>query len=161
MYQNLLLLLISLPGVHRADRTAAPFGVLDVVAQPWCSSAFLAGETVADQQQWNFQQRKKAELAAGREPRRASCTTGLFRCSRHPNFFFEQAQWWVVFAFGAIAAGSLLQWTVLGAVLLTLLFVGSTRVHREHHPLALPRVRRLPEDHPRPHPPPTPPRHHR
>ncbi len=33
----------------------------------------------------------------------------------------------MVFAFGAIAARSVLQWTVLGAVLLTLLFLGSTR----------------------------------
>ena len=53
--------------------------------------------------------------------------SGLFRYSRHPNFFFEQAQWWVLFAFGAIAAGSVLQWTVVGPVLLTLLFLGSTR----------------------------------
>ncbi len=32
-----------------------------------------------------------------------------------------------MFLFGAVAAGSLLQWTVLGPLLLTLLFVGSTR----------------------------------
>ena len=37
-----------------------------------------------------------------------------------------QAQWWVFLAFGAIAAGSVLQWTVVGAVLLSLLFIGST-----------------------------------
>ena len=83
--------------------------------------AFLAGETIADQQQWNFHQRKKAGAAPTR-----FLTTGLFRYSRHPNFFFEQAQWWTVFTFGAIAAGSVLQWTVVGPVLLTLLFLGST-----------------------------------
>jgi steroid 5-alpha reductase family enzyme len=33
----------------------------------------------------------------------------------------------VFFVIGAVAAGSLLQWTVLGAALLTLLFIGSTR----------------------------------
>ena len=87
----------------------------------------LAGETIADQQQWNFHQWKRAEAAAGRDPRPRFLQTGLFRYSRHPNFFFEQAQWWVLFAFGAVAAGSLWQPTVLGAVLLTLLFVGSTR----------------------------------
>jgi steroid 5-alpha reductase family enzyme len=47
--------------------------------------------------------------------------------SRHPNFFFEQAQWWVFFLFGAVAAGSVLQLTVLGPLLLTALFIGSTR----------------------------------
>jgi steroid 5-alpha reductase family enzyme len=86
----------------------------------------LAGETVADQQQWDFHQAKKAALAAGEDPRPRFLQTGLWRYSRHPNFFFEQAQWWTFFFFGAIAAGSVLQWTVLGAVLLTALFVGST-----------------------------------
>ena len=85
--------------------------------------ACLVGETIADQQQWNFQQWKKSQSA----PRRQFVQSGLFRYSRHPNFFFEQAQWWVIFAFGAIAAGSVAQWTVVGAILLTLLFVGSTR----------------------------------
>jgi steroid 5-alpha reductase family enzyme len=74
-----------------------------------------------------FQTWKRGEIAAGRDPRPRFVQTGLFQYSRHPNFFFEQAQWWVIFAFGAIAAGSVTQWTVAGAVLLTLLFVGSTR----------------------------------
>jgi steroid 5-alpha reductase family enzyme len=125
LYQNLLLLLISLPA-YTAFRHRGGFGALDVLATV-VFLAFLTGETVADQQQWNFQQWKKTEVAAGREPHPRFVQTGLFRFSRHPNFFFEQAQWWVVFAFGAIAAGSVLQPTVLGAVLLTLLFVGSTR----------------------------------
>ena len=82
------------------------------------------GETVADQQQWNFQRWKRA---AGPDARPRFVQTGLFRYSRHPNFFFEQAQWWVFVGFAASAAGSLWQPTVLGAVLLTLLFIGSTR----------------------------------
>ncbi|HWC84613.1 MAG TPA: DUF1295 domain-containing protein [Pseudonocardiaceae bacterium] len=125
VYQNLLLLLITLPAWTALDHRT-PLGVGDVIAAV-VFLAFLTGETVADQQQWNFQQWKKSELAAGREPERRFVRTGLFRYSRHPNFFFEQAQWWVIFAFGAIAARSVLQWTVLGAFLLTLLFVGSTR----------------------------------
>jgi steroid 5-alpha reductase family enzyme len=125
IYQNVILLLITLPA-YTALRHRGGFGLLDVVL----GVAFLAGligETVADQQQWDFQQWKRAEVAAGREPRPGFVSSGLFRYSRHPNFFFEQAQWWIIFLFGAVAAGSLLQWTVLGAVLLTLLFVGSTR----------------------------------
>jgi steroid 5-alpha reductase family enzyme len=125
VYQNVILLLITLPAdtalLHRT-----PFGVGDVVAAV-VFLAFLVGETVADQQQWTFQEWKRTELDAGRTPDQRFLRTGLFRYSRHPNFFFEQAQWWVVFTFGAIAAGSVVQWTVLGAVLLTLLFVGSTR----------------------------------
>jgi steroid 5-alpha reductase family enzyme len=119
IYQNLILLAICLPA-YTAYTHPTPLGPLDVVAAA-AFLAFLTGETVADQQQWNFHRRK----AAGSAPTRF-LTTGLFRYSRHPNFFFEQAQWWVVFAFGAIAAGSPLQWTIAGAVLLSLLFLGST-----------------------------------
>jgi len=125
LYQNLLLLLISLPA-YTAFKQQGGFGVLDVLAT-LVFLGFLLGETIADQQQWNFHQWKKAEVAAGRTPQPGFLRTGLFRYSRHPNFFFEQAQWWVIFFFGAIAAGSVLQPTILGAVLLTLLFVGSTR----------------------------------
>jgi len=120
IYQNLIVLLIALPA-WTAYQHPTPLGALDIVAAV-VFAGLLAGETVADQQQWNFHQRKAAGTTTDR-----FLTTGLFRYSRHPNFFFEQAQWWVVFAFGAIAAGSVLQWTVTGPVLLTLLFLGSYR----------------------------------
>jgi steroid 5-alpha reductase family enzyme len=124
IYQNVLLLLITLPAwtayLHRT-----PLNALDIVLAV-VFLAFLAGETIADQQQWNFHQWKSAEKAAGREPSPRFLQTGLFRVSRHPNFFFEQAQWWVVFLFGCVAAGSILQWTVIGPLLLTGLFIGST-----------------------------------
>jgi steroid 5-alpha reductase family enzyme len=124
LYQNAILLLIVMPA-YTALEHRTPFGGWDVVVAV-VFLAFLAGETVADQQQWTFQSWKRAELAAGREPERRFLETGLFRYSRHPNFFFEQAQWWALFFFGVIAAGAV-GWTVAGAVLLTLLFVGSTR----------------------------------
>jgi steroid 5-alpha reductase family enzyme len=125
IYQNILLLLIALPGYSalRAEHTAL---------RPWVlvlAIAFLLAttlETVADQQQWSFQQGKAARTARG-EDGPQFCTTGLFATSRHPNFFFELTQWWLLFLMGAVAAGSVVQWTVLGPVLLTALFVGSTR----------------------------------
>jgi steroid 5-alpha reductase family enzyme len=124
IYQNVLLLLITLP-LWTAYQHRTPLNALDIV----CAAlflAFLVGETVADQQQWEFHRWKRAEAAAGRTPSPRFLQTGLFRYSRHPNFFFEQAQWWVVFLFGCVAAGSLLQWTVIGPLLLTGLFIGST-----------------------------------
>lgn len=125
IYQNVILFLIAMPAFMAYENQSTPFGVLDGVLFV-VFVAFLVGETVADQQQWNFQRWKKAEAAAGRVPHPRFVQTGLFRVSRHPNFFFEQAQWWVVFFIGAVAAGTVLQWTVAGAVLLTLLFIGST-----------------------------------
>lgn len=83
----------------------------------WGPSCHPRGGTVADQQRWDFHRANPAGDVF---------CTGLFRYCRHPNYFFEIAQWWVVFAFAAIAAGTPLLWTGLGAVLLTLLFAGST-----------------------------------
>lgn len=125
LYQNLILGLIALPAQTAFDHRATPFGALDVILTI-VFLAFLTGETIADQQQWNFHQWKRREQAAGREPQPRFLQSGLFAFSRHPNFFFEQAQWWVIFLFGAVAAGTVLQWTVAGAFLLTVLFVGST-----------------------------------
>ncbi|CAN5174401.1 DUF1295 domain-containing protein [soil metagenome] len=125
IYQNIILLFITLPLLTMFDHRRTPFGVLDFVATVVFLGCLL-GETTADQQQWNFQQRKAAALARGETPHPGFLRHGLFSLSRHPNFFFEQAQWWVIFFFGCIAAGSVWQWTILGAVLLTVLFVGST-----------------------------------
>lgn len=124
IYQNVLLLLIALPA-WTAYQHRTPLNALDIILAA-VFLAFLTGETIADQQQWRFHQWKKQETAAGRQPSPRFLQSGLFRFSRHPNFFFEQAQWWVVFLFGCVAAGSLLQWTVLGPLLLTGLFIGST-----------------------------------
>ncbi len=123
-YQNALLLAITLPALT-AQRHRGGFGVADVVAG-LLFVGLLTVETIADQQQWNFHQRKKVEAAAARPTGIGFLRMGLFRYSRHPNYFCEIALWWVIFCFGAIAAGSVAQWTIAGAALLTLLFVGST-----------------------------------
>lgn len=125
LYQNFLLVLIALPALTAYQHRGTPLRPLDLllgVAFILCTTA----ETVADQQQWNFQQWKLAETRAGREPTVRFVQTGLFRYSRHPNYFYEQAQWWILFLFGAVAAGTLFEWTILGPFLLTLLFLGST-----------------------------------
>jgi steroid 5-alpha reductase family enzyme len=123
-YQNVLLVLITLPAwtMTQHQRPFSGWDWLLAVLFLLC----LTGETVADQQQWEFHQRKKAARQAGQPIGIGFLSSGLFRYSRHPNFFFEQAQWWVVFGFAVVAAGSLWQPTALGPVLLTLLFVGST-----------------------------------
>jgi steroid 5-alpha reductase family enzyme len=125
IFQNALLLLISLPALVAFQNQATPVGPIDLVLAA-VFLAFLIGEFVADQQQWDFQRAKAAAVEAGQEPDERFVTTGLWRYSRHPNFFFEQAQWWVFFGFGAVALGSLVHWTLVGPVLLTALFVGST-----------------------------------
>ena len=129
LYQNALLVLISLPALI-AWQNPVPFTGWDA-AFAVLFAGFLFGEFVADQQQWRFHQAKRA---AGGQLEPGFATSGLFAYSRHPNFFFEQAQWWAFYAIGATAAaasglglwGGALNWTILGAALLTLLFLGST-----------------------------------
>lgn len=129
LYQNALLVLITLPA-YIAWQHPAAFTGWDAAFSA-LFAAFLVGETVADQQQWQFHQAKKA---AGGVLEPGFVTAGLFRYSRHPNFFFEQAQWWAFYALGATAAvasglgfwGGVVNGTILGAALLTLLFIGST-----------------------------------
>ena len=136
VYQNGLLFLITGPA-YLAWRHPSALGWLDWLLAAGFLAA-LTGETIADQQQWNFQQSKKREIAAGRTPSTRFVQTGLFRYARHPNFFFEQAQWWLLFLMGCVAAGSLLQWVVIGPALLTALFIGSTsfteQISRERYP---------------------------
>ena len=143
-FQNALLVAITLPvwsmgrigatGWTSYEPLTSPVTVSDVrplggwdVLLAALFALFLVGETVADQQQWRFHGRKRAAAARGETLDPGFLDTGLFRYSRHPNFFCEQAQWWVVWLFAVVARGQDWGWTVLGAVALTGLFVGSTR----------------------------------
>jgi steroid 5-alpha reductase family enzyme len=124
-YQNLLLLLLTLPAWAALQRAGTPFGALDAAATAGFL-VFLAGETVADEQQWRFQNAKRARKARGEAVRDEFLTEGLFCWSRHPNFFCEQGMWWTIYLFSVGAGRGWLNATIAGAVLLTLLFQGST-----------------------------------
>jgi len=124
-YQNLLLLLITLPGYVAWRARGTPLGALDYLAAG-AFLAFLFGETVADQQQWRFQRAKQAHQARGEAGGPGFVTTGLFRFSRHPNFCCEMAMWWMIYLFAVAGSGRRLHWSMTGTVLLTLLFQGST-----------------------------------
>lgn len=122
-YQNLLLLLLALPA-YLALRHRAPLSLLDAVAALGFVG-YLIGEAVADQQQWRFQEDKRQRAARG-DTSRPFLTEGLFRYSRHPNFFCEQMIWWSFYLFSVAAGAGGWSIGLLGPVLLTLLFQGST-----------------------------------
>ena len=124
-YQNVLLLLIALPAWAAFERRATPFGAFDGVATAGFL-LFLAGETIADEQQWRFQAAKHARKGRGELVSEEFLTTGLFAWSRHPNFFCEQGMWWMLYLFSVAAGAGWLNATIAGAVLLSLLFQGST-----------------------------------
>jgi len=124
LFQNFLLLLIAVPSYAAYRFMETPLGALDYAAAI-AFVAFLIGETVADEQQRKFQTAKYAAIARGERPHAEFITTGLFRYSRHPNFFCEQAMWWTYYVFSIAAGAGWVNWTITGAILLTLLFQAS------------------------------------
>ncbi len=128
---QLVLLWLFISPVHRAwEFGDAPLGGLDFLAAG-LFLVLLIGQTVADNQQWNFQQDKKRRIVAGEDIAQPFLTTGLFRYSRHPNYFCEIAMWCVFYLFSVAASGQWLHWTGLGCIGLILLFIPSLRMTEE------------------------------
>ena len=125
--QMLLIWLFTSP-IHRAWQFPdAPLGWLDYLAAALFLT-LLVGESVADRQMWDFQQDKKQRIADGEDVEQPFMTSGLYRYSRHPNYFCEIAIWWVFYLFAVAASGEWLHWTGLGFIGLTLLFIPSLRL---------------------------------
>jgi len=127
LYQMGLILLMTLPAVRSMN--GSPLGWADYLIAAILLVVILI-ETIADQQQWNYQKEKQKAIAAGGEIeekyRKGFVETGLWRFSRHPNFAAEQAVWIVFYFFSVVATGHWLNWSVMGAILLVLLFWGSS-----------------------------------
>ena len=134
IYQNALVLAICLPALVCMESNA-PLGVMDYVAFSLSSIALLI-EIIADEQQMAFHTTKKRLLAEGKslaelpEPfNKGFNTTGLWGYSRHPNYFGEQAFWVCLYLFviGAnMATYNVFNWSMVGPLLLVLLFLGSS-----------------------------------
>ena len=131
IYQNALVLAITLPALI-CMRSFAPLNWIDYTALG-LMLGFIVIETVADEQQWKFQEKKKKLLAEGKKLedlpmpyRRGFNTTGLWAHSRHPNYFAEQCIWAVFYIFSIGAGIAILNWSIVGALLLIVLFMGSS-----------------------------------
>ena len=134
LYQNLLLLLLVTPAVVAWGARGAPLNGLDGLAAALLAG-FLLVETIADNQQFAFQTEKHRRRALGApldgDHAAGFLTQGLFRYVRHPNFTAEQGIWCAFYLFAVAATGAWLNWSVVGALLLILLFQGSTRFTEE------------------------------
>lgn len=109
--QGFLAVLLSLAMLVPASAMAAGWRAWDLVAVVIAAVA-LAGEAVADKQLARW---RSDPSNAGR-----TCRTGLWRFSRHPNYFFEWLHW---FAYPLLAVGLPLGWTLWGVPALMLLLV--------------------------------------
>ena len=128
-YQNLLILLFSTPLLMAALYRSEPMGLTDMAAAT-LMLLFIITETVADNQQYRFQSVKR-NPAENENPyveslRKGFLTEGLWRYVRHPNFASEQAIWISFYLFSVAASGKWINFTMLGPVLLVILFVGSS-----------------------------------
>lgn len=112
-------------------------------AGPLKAAAFWAGmalmgaaivyESIADAQQWKFQEAKRKAREGGAAPEefkadiaRGFRTSGLFAHSRHPNYFGELMTWIALYLAASGWTGAFLDWTLSGPLVLCALFAGST-----------------------------------
>ncbi len=136
IYQNALVLMTTFPALV-AMRSDKPFGWLDGIAAV-LMLGFIVWETVADEQQWAFQTRKWALIGEGKKLEELPApynkgfnTTGLWGRSRHPNYFAEQSIWASFYLFSIAAGMGILNWSIIGALLLIVLFQGSSSLAEE------------------------------
>ena len=132
-YQNTLIFMFTVPVISGLAEHAAPLGVFDYVLAV-IYVALVVMEFVADQQQFDFQKVKYRRKNAGEdlgEYADGFIQTGLWSKMRHPNYFAEQAIWVVFYLFSVAATGEWLNWTIVGAVLLLILFKGSSNFSEE------------------------------
>lgn len=113
VFQAVLMWVISWPAiyVHAASAAAVPLGWLDLLGVVvWATG--LVVEWTADVQLARFKRRP--------DSRAAVMDRGLWRYSRHPNYFGNFLLWWGI---GAIALSAGGWWTLAGPVLLTFLLL--------------------------------------
>ena len=133
-YQNVLILLFTLPTIVALQNNAVPLGLFDFIVGG-LMVFFIVYETLADIQQWNFQSKKWAKIKAGEaltgDYKKGFLDKGLWAYSRHPNYFAEQAVWVCFYFFSVAASGQWFNWSIAGSLLLVVLFQGSSSFSEE------------------------------
>jgi steroid 5-alpha reductase family enzyme len=103
--------MLSVPFLFACGNARPEFGAIEIAgAVLWLIA--LGGESLAD---WQLKQFK-----ASPENKGSVCQAGLWRYSRHPNYFFE---WLIWMAFFAVAAGAPWGWVTVYCPALMLFFL--------------------------------------
>ena len=110
-FQALLVPLFSLPLIVVAHNESPGLTGFDILGILIFLTAVI-GEGIADRQLGRF---RSDPANKGK-----TCRQGLWRYSRHPNYFFEWIHWWAYVAFGA---GSPYFWITLMGPLLMWIFL--------------------------------------
>lgn len=113
LLQGTLLYLIALPVTYQhMVRASGDFTIWDGIGFLLWATGFCM-EAVADQQLRNF--------ISHPENKGKIMMSGLWRYSRHPNYFGEVLQWWGIFLYAVSVPGGLL--TVIGPITITFLIL--------------------------------------
>ena len=112
LLQGFLLLLVALPVIYVNASPAVPLGWLDLLGLALWLSGFCF-EAVGDRQLLCFirDPRNKGKLM----------TTGLWRYTRHPNYFGEVTLWWGIWLMALPLPGGWM--TVVGPLTITILIL--------------------------------------
>jgi steroid 5-alpha reductase family enzyme len=109
--QGVLILLFSVPPLIAMSHPSRVFRITDILGLGiWFLSQ--VGESLADWQLAAFRSRA--------DNRGKTCRTGLWRYSRHPNYFFEWMQWW---SYVAVSIGAPYGWLTLSGPVVMLFFL--------------------------------------
>lgn len=128
-YQMGLIFLFSLPilsswqgeiGLSNTDFVIAFIMLLLIIIQ-----------TIADEQQHIYQTKKYKLIKANQELpvkyKKGFIDKGLWKYSRHPNYTCEQLIWITFYFFSVSANGKLINWSIIGCILLVILFYFSAK----------------------------------
>jgi steroid 5-alpha reductase family enzyme len=112
LLQGIFLFLISLPVIFINYSVSGNCGILEVVGIIVWSLGFYF-ESTAD--------RQLKEFISHPENKGKIMDRGLWRYSRHPNYFGEVTQWWGIFVIASSLPNSLL--TIIGPLTITILIL--------------------------------------
>lgn len=133
-YQNTLIFFFCLPVLTLlGDNVPQEIGLADLILALLFISAVTI-EFIADQQQYNFQTEKYRRLRNNEplaEYSHGFVRSGLWRLVRHPNYAMEQTVWILFYGFSVVATGQWINWSIMGCLLLVVLFKGSSDFSEE------------------------------
>ena len=128
-YQLGLIFLFSLP-ILAAWQGSNPLSYIDIIIAGVLFLLIII-QTISDEQQHKFQTLKYDKIHKGEKLsgnfKKGFIDYGLWKYSRHPNYTCEQLIWITFYFFSVSANGKLLNWSIIGCVLLVILFYFSAK----------------------------------
>jgi len=128
LYQMGLIFLFTLPILAAWQGSDKPLYWADYLIAG-ITFLLIVFETISDQQQYDFQNEKYRKINSGElldgDYKRGFITSGLWSLSRHPNYTCEQLIWIMFYLFSVSATGQWINWSIIGCILLVILFYSS------------------------------------